>query len=396
MLVAYVTTYDSTDVSHWSGLGFYIANCLQEAGCSLQRIGSLRQRFRNSLAARQRLYRLVGRNFPPDREATVLRGYADQVEHALQQCPGCQIVFCPGTTPIAQLETRLPIVFWADSNFEASLDFYSARKHLTRKYVRDGNAMEQAALSRCAAAIYSSDWAAETACRNYHVDPRKVHVVPFGANLPSTRSQRDIETLLARRPSDSCRLLLVGVDWVRKGADKAVQIAGLLNQMGLPTELHIVGCTPPRPMPGFVVCHGFISKRSEEGRRALEALFKEAHFFILPSIAECYGVVFCEAHSFGVPSLATRVGGIPTAVLDGTAGLLFDLSTEPRVYAEVVLRLMRSRPDYHRFAIQAFRDYETRTNWAVAGRRVKSILETVCSDWPPGSGSRSAASGGIP
>src|SRR4051794_34536210 len=109
MLIAYVTTYDSTDVAHWSGLGFYIAHSLEEAGCSLQRIGPLRQRFRISLAVRHRLYRLVGRNFPPDREGSVLRGYATQVQQALQHCPSCQVVFCPGTTPIAQLETTLPI-----------------------------------------------------------------------------------------------------------------------------------------------------------------------------------------------------------------------------------------------------------------------------------------------
>ena len=55
-----------------------------------------------------------------------------------------------------------------------------------------GNELEQSALSRCTLAIFSSEWAANTAVQNYDVHPDKVRVVPFGANLDCNRSLKDI------------------------------------------------------------------------------------------------------------------------------------------------------------------------------------------------------------
>ena len=96
-----------------------------------------------------------------------------------------------------------------------------------------------------------------------------------------------------------------------------LEIATELNQRGIPTELHVVGCEPPLATPDFVVRHGFISKKSEQGAALYDQLLMESHFLVIPSMAECYGLAFAEASSFGLPSLATRVGGIPTVVVDG-------------------------------------------------------------------------------
>ena len=34
MRIAFVTSYDSTDVGNWSGLGYYMAKSLEQAGCA--------------------------------------------------------------------------------------------------------------------------------------------------------------------------------------------------------------------------------------------------------------------------------------------------------------------------------------------------------------------------
>ncbi len=44
--------------------------------------------------------------------------------------------------------------------------------------------------------------------------------------------------------------------------------------------------------------------------------------FLLPSINEGFGIVLVEAMALGKPILATRVGGIPEIVVDGTTGIL--------------------------------------------------------------------------
>jgi glycosyltransferase involved in cell wall biosynthesis len=127
-----------------------------------------------------------------------------------------------------------------------------------------------------------------------------------------------------------------------------------------------------------VTLHGFLSKNTEEGRRRLEALMSESHFLIMPSKAECYGLVFAEASSFGLPSLATRTGGIPTAVRDGRNGMTFALDAGPQPYCDYIEALMSSRPDYEALCRSAFLEYAQRLNWGASARQVRTLLQQYC------------------
>jgi glycosyltransferase involved in cell wall biosynthesis len=207
--------------------------------------------------------------------------------------------------------------------------------------------------------------------------------VPFGANVGCTRELRDIEALVAKRCRDVCRLLFLGVDWARKGGDVALQVADLLNRRGIRTELHVAGCEPPMVPPPFVTCHGFISKSTEQGRNRLDQLMADSHFLILPSRAECFGVVFAEASSFGLPSLATRVGGIPAAVRDGRNGQTFALDASPDEYSNYIETLLVTPERYRALALSSFEEYRTRLNWTSAANRVMALIEEHCGPVSP-------------
>lgn len=376
--MAYVTTYDSSDVHAWSGLGNYILRALQDTGFKTESIGNLRVRKHLLWLTRfKKVYynRLLSKKYMMDREPTILMDYATQVKEYLKFAH-CDIVFSPGSIPISYLHTKEPIVFWTDATFAGMIDFYPGFTNLCAETIRKGNKMEQAALSNCRIAIYSSEWAARTAMQNYNVDPAKVKVVPFGANVDGTRSE--IGKIVECKSFDICKLLFLGVDWHRKGGDKALAVANLLNQRGIRTELHIAGCNPPVNLHSFVKLHGYISKKTEEGRKRLEQLFSEAHFLILPSRAECYGVVFAEASSYGLPSLATKVGGIPTAIHDGKNGWTFSLDEAPAAYCDYIGKFMSSKEDYKQLAISSFQEYSERLNWLSSGRKVYALIQEFC------------------
>lgn len=135
---------------------------------------------------------------------------------------------------------------------------------------------------------------------NYVVDPKKVKVVPFGANIPNAQTINDIETYITRRKRGVIKLFFLGVDWYHKGGDVALRFAELLNAHGIPTELNVVGCIPPGNVPSFCKCHGFITEKNPKGYKKIRILLQESHFLILPSRAECYGLVFFEASSYGI------------------------------------------------------------------------------------------------
>lgn len=377
MKIAYVTTYNASDVHHWSGSGYYIAQSLVAADLELEYIGNLNEKFSLLWKAKTLFYRqLLSKRYLRDREPYLLKSYAKQVGNVLKSSRA-DIVFSPGSIPIAYLKTDKPIVYWADATFAGMIGFYPEFSNLCKETIENGNRMEQEALSKCSYAIYASEWAAKTAVNYYSVDAKKIKVVPFGANINCSRTISDIEKIVRNRDAKKIRLLFCGVDWHRKGGDIVLKTAKMLFAEGVDIELDVVGCRPPGLVPDFVKVHGFVSKKTAEGRRLLDNLFSDAHFLILPSQAECYGVVFAEASSFGLPSIATDVGGIPTVVKNGINGQLFSIEDSADKYCSYIKDVMSSRNQYRDLALSSFKEYENRLNWSVAGRTVRELIHEI-------------------
>jgi glycosyltransferase involved in cell wall biosynthesis len=378
MKIAFVTTEDSSDRHAWSGCVNNMLRALQNSGFQTEIIDRLKINFHPKIYIKRAIYKIVlSKKYLTNREPIILKNYAAQVENYLASI-NCDVVFSPGTIPIAYLQTKKPIVFWTDSAFAGMINFYPEFSNLCTESIRDGNKVEQLALSKSCLAIYTSEWAANTALQNYDVDPGKVKVVPFGANINCYRDFQDIKSIINNKKFDICKLLFVGVDWVRKGGDIALRVADLLNQRGISTELHIVGCNPGVSLPRFAKQHGFISKNTEEGRRYLDNLMYKSHFLIVPSRAEAYGVVFVEANSFGVPSLGTKVGGITTIIQDRKNGQTFALDESPEKYCDYIEKLMSSREEYEQLAMSSFREYSERLNWLFAGKKVYDLIKKFC------------------
>jgi hypothetical protein len=111
-------------------------------------------------------------------------------------------------------DTRIRVC--TNQRFVRAIENYNiALRHISQ--------VEQAALNRCCLAIYSSEWAASTALRHYAVDARKVKVVPFGANVDGLQSPDEVARITSGKSADVCRLLFVGVDWIRKGETSRFQ-----------------------------------------------------------------------------------------------------------------------------------------------------------------------------
>jgi glycosyltransferase involved in cell wall biosynthesis len=347
---------------------------LEEHGDEVIPIDRLHAPFSAICALKKRFYRrCLKLRYDPMRDPLTLRSWANQVDERLATCdPDCAIG--PGSLPFAQLRSRVPTAIWTDCVFAAVRDSYPEFSHLCAETLRDGNAAEQASLTRTSLAIYASDWARQTAQSYYAVDQAKLHVVPFGANIDVRCGPADVEELVRlRRDRGDVRLLFVGVDWHRKGGAAALSAAETLKRRGYNVLLDIVGCEAPVAVPPYVKVHGFVSKRTAEGRALLDELFRNASFLLLPSHAECFGIVLVEASSYGVPSLAANVGGIPTIIEPGVNGFLLPAGASGEDYATMIERGIA--PDtYGALAQAAFQRFQTRFNWTVAGRRVLALL----------------------
>jgi len=332
--IAYVTTYNALDVNNWSGLGYYIAKTVEKYLGELTYIGDLRpKRFIRHIIKRG-YNKFIGKVYDKTRSELIGKEYAYLVEKELKGRK-FDLIFSPGTIPIAYLETNIPIVFWTDANFNGMIDYYF--ENLSDETIRNGNKMEKRALENCSLAIYSSDWAANGAVEFYGINPTKVKVIPFGANIDNIPS----EEVLQHKISSPLKLLFVGRDWERKGGNIAYNTMKSLNEKGFEAHLTVVGCIPPIADQKMKVIP-FLNKNKKEDAEILRRLYIESNFFIMPSRKECYGVVFCESAAFGLPVLSSITGGIPTIVKDGVNGYLHPLNADGKDYAEKIIEIINS------------------------------------------------------
>lgn len=372
----YAAQQDPADKEAWSGLVHGIGASLAGAGLALDPFAVPPPPWlpRRRLVAAAML-RAGGPLTQPDRSERYARWAAARIQERLGGRD--DLVFACGSIVLSRLGGDAPCAFWADATFASMVGYYPGWERFGRKALRTGHALEEAALTRAALAVYASDWAAQSAIADHGADPDRVAVVPFGPNLPVSHGADDVERWIAGRAEGPCRLLFVGLDWERKGGPAAVEATRLLRRDGIEAELIVVGPQPrlDEAALAFTRVVGRLRKSSPPEVEQLCRLYAEASVFVLPSRAECLGVVFSEASAFGVPSVACRTGGVPTAVRDGINGTLLDPEADGRQVAAAVAAIVADRTRYAASARAAFAEHRDRLSWAVAGATVADLLQ---------------------
>jgi len=379
MKIAFVTTDNASNILSWSGLSYYISKSLRDGGNTVEYIGELKREFNALNFVKSAYYtRVLHKKFPLERTIKTSKNYARVVGKRLAKTD-CDLVFCPGTIPIAYLKTDLPKVFYTDATFAGMLGYYSAFNNLSAETIRQGHKLEKQALESCTLAIYSSDWAAQSAIKFYGTDPSKVKVVPFGANFDVHYTREEVEGFINSRSRNKLKLLFNGVDWGRKGGDLVFSTVKELKRRGIDVELHIVGIRkmPIAELPEYVKFHGFLNKSVPSQNDLLQSLYSSCHFLFLPSKAEAFGCVFCEAALYGMPSITRRTGGLTTAIAEGKNGFTLEYNADMNEYADVITENFIDYNKYLDLARSSYTEYSTRLNWKTAGESLTKFINAI-------------------
>lgn len=377
MKLIYATTFDSQDVNNWSGTPFHMANAFIKNGIEIERIGNLKRRLPRHFKLVQAWKKWTsGQRESPRFNIVAAKHYSEQVARRMASSTADAVV-SPLINPIAYLETSKPIVLWTDAMYSSLVGFYPVFCNHSASSIEQGNTVSSECLDRCKLAIFSSDWAARGAIELYGASKDKVKVVPYGANIECSHTLEDIRHFLKRRPRDIVKLLFLGKQWYRKGGDIVFNVAKGLHAADQQVELNFVGCHPPSEVdiPAYIKCHGFISKRTQEGVDKITRLLRESHFLFLPSRAEACAIAFCEAGAFGLPTLTSHVGGISTVIRDNINGMTFGLDANPKVYCDYIMNLMQNYSHYEKLALSSFNEFQTRLNWQAATSTVKNLIQ---------------------
>jgi glycosyltransferase involved in cell wall biosynthesis len=117
------------------------------------------------------------------------------------------------------------------------------------------------------------------------------------------------------------------------------------------------------------------------GGKALADAYHAANAFVLPSVHEPFGIVILEAWSAGLPVIASRVGGIPSFVVSGRDGLLFD-SNDDRSFLGAIEFLVRNPDQAKAWAEAGNRKARTQYDWSVVMERLVALYEEAIRENP--------------
>ncbi|MBC7228964.1 MAG: glycosyltransferase family 4 protein [Actinobacteria bacterium] len=376
--IAFISAGDPGDKTYSSGVYHYMGKALENNVGEVDYLGPVSAPIVHAgKAIRAFTRRLLHRNYDYLHTLCLARSYAQAFNKKLA-AGEYDIIFAPeASTEIALLETDIPVVYESDATFALMVEYYDFYRDLMRTSLRQGHWIERAAISRAAACIFPAHWTAASAIEDYGADPLRVFVVPFGANIDEDPPYAD--AVRALRPGP-IRLLLVGVDWERKGGPIAFETLLELERMGVAASLTVCGCRPPENLrhPRLRVIP-YLDKNVKEHARELARLYMDADFLLLPSRAEAFAFVIPEASAFGLPVLARATGGLPEAVQDGVNGYVLAPEARGREYASLIRAVITDEDEYLRLRASSRRHYEERLNWNAWAKDVGSILHSCIS-----------------
>lgn len=362
--------------SSWGGTVDRMAQALQKHCGDLEQIGPIYSKSRTRGKIIHKASRLLlKKNFLYNHTFSLARSYAKVASQKLASQSYDVIVAPGGGTEIAFLETDIPIVLIEDANFARLHNYYPDYSNLWKRSIYETNALEELAVQKARLVLHPSEWAAQATIEQYHADPQKVLVVPFGANFDAAPP---IEVVQKRKKSDRCKLLFVGVDWERKGGEIAFETLLRLEEMGIQADLIVCGCVPPR---GFsherLTIIPYLNKNDESQRREFEQLFETADFFFLPTRSECYGMVFCEASAYGLPIITTNTGGVSGAVREGENGFMLPPEAGGTEYAALIAKIYQDDLRYAELVRSSRAAFDARLNWDAWGITMQKLIAEI-------------------
>ena len=169
------------------------------------------------------------------------------------------------------------------------------------------------------------------------VSPGKMVIVPNGVDIEFFKpGLKDKQVLSRYGLEEQSYILFVGRVSPEKGVHILLQaFKQMVNNIPKSFKLVIVGpltgaFNSTRPSSYAEAMMRYAGEKLGErvvftgaiDRNSLRILYSNAYCFVLPSLAEAFGMVLLEAMASGTPPIGSTAGGIPDIIIDGINGLL--------------------------------------------------------------------------
>lgn len=378
MRVMIVSKYDPTSAQNWSGTPHFIFSQIEKMSDEVSICTPTSMSWFRLLARIIRRFAKLFGNSSIDLVRTKFYSKLIGIEVAkkIAEVKPDVVVGIAASIELAFVKTDVPIIHLSDATYASMLNYYPEFTGLWRWLVVQGNAIEQGVIENSSTIICSSHWASTSVVHDYNAPLDKVHTILLGANVKKlpVQSETDIE----QKFSGVCRLLFVGKEWERKGGDIVLGVYKRLVEAGIETQLTIIGCRGKEiPDDPNITIYENINKDKADHMELFNALFGRASFFIVPSQAEAFGLVYAEAAAYGTPAVGSMTGGIPSIVIDNITGVLLPENATSDDYAKRVIELWRDKDKLRKMSQAAKSRFNNDLSWERWSEEFSAVAKQV-------------------
>lgn len=308
-----------------------------------------------------------------DREDWLIKVHAKFINKALLEF-NPDVILCCTAYQINRIEIDKPIFIYTDATFKQLNTHYTDYKRYANESVKQAQRVEKAAFITSQGLIFSSNWAKQSAIVDYAISAEKISVIPFGSNLKLPDNyQLKLHKEISR---DHFKMVFVGYDYKRKGLSKAVVIHQKLLAQGINSKLLIIG---PEKLPEEFHLKGidFLGKlemKNPEDCMKLIDTYDEAHFLILPTMADCTPIVFSEAASLALPVITHAIGGIDEIIKNEINGIKLPTDSDTDLFVEKLIFYIENKQTYQNLRMSTHKEYDERLNWDITVKRLLSLF----------------------
>lgn len=279
------------------------------------------------------------------------------------------LIFSKSSIPLIHVKLPAPLLYMTDSSIEWVKKQWP---YFTKLGFSIMQGWERKVIDKASHILTFSDANAGVLKDFYQKPVEQVTVHPIPSSLPQNLCKFVEKSLNSPEP---LRLLLVGRAFHRKGVDIAIETTQMLNKLGIPTHLRVVG--QDGMSSEHVSFMGLYSKNDPETKTAYIDNYRWAHFHLFPSRFDTAGITPSEAAGFGLPTITNAAGGLATTVKDGVSGVVLPEDSPASRYVDVIKHYVEHPQDYQTLRQTTYQRYQTELTWDDLGEVLDRIIHSL-------------------
>jgi len=279
--------------------------------------------------------------------------------------------FFHGFTPWIATRPEHPYIAWSDCTFRDYIDIFHRREQFEYDDLVRIERAEAAWLKNARRLLFTSQWAAERAVRDYSLDANRVASVGiFG----------EIEMPARDNYAGDKEFAFVSTNFETKGGQIVLAAFRKLRKGHSDALLTIIGDRPSdAAQEAGMSFTGFLRKEIPEEYQRFQQILGRVRALVNASTSDTCPVLLIEAGYVGCPVISTRKFAIPEIIEDGSTGLLLDDSS-PSAVANAMNWMLEHENEYKRMREAAWTKARVRHSRKQFEERLCAQLREVVSE----------------